>query len=977
MRPCSLACLLARRSGLVIALVIALALVLPATGCRGPSAVAPAGPAGPTDPATPPSTTPPPPRDDGRLPPTAVPAHYRVALSIDPNQPRFSGVTTIDVDVPQPTYTIVLNARDMTVSRAVVRAGGVELPAVAAPRMASGGVTPEELVLSVPRPLPAGPAVVEIAYDAPFASDLAGLYRVEEQGRWYAYTQFESTDARRAFPSFDEPGFKTPYDVTITAPAGMIALSNSPELPAPAAAAGDAARVHSFATSPPLPSYLVAFAVGDFDVAEGRVDPFPIRVITTKGRAHLAGTALDVAAALVDKLGDYFDMRYPYAKLDLVAVPDFAAGAMENPGLVTFRDVLLLVDPLHATTAARRSQAEVIAHEFAHQWFGDLVTMKWWNDVWLNEGFATWAEAKVVDQWRPSFGATIGQIAGIEHVMDTDALKSARAVREPVRSTSEAMEAFDGITYQKGAAVLRMIESWLGPDVFQRGVQRYVHENAWKNASADDLFKALDFVSTQKVDELASGFLDHPGVPQVLSNYKCTGDTGRLELRQSEWHPLGDPEGSARDKHVWMLPVCVAVDGQKSRNCFTLGADPIVRNPGAHGCPGWVYPNAGQAGYYRFLVEKDKLFALARAGRALDPDRAPGPRLQRLGRRAAGRDRARRAARLPPPVRRRHQPVRRRAGHRRAPRRRAGARRRRRPSGLPEVRGPSARSAQAYPRMVAPLGASGGRRRQRPRATQRPLGDGRARERRDHAGRGRPVRAGMAARPPGRRRRHGRRRRPSRVDRRGRGAPRRAARGRQERGDPGGPRHRHPGHGHVRRPGRAAEGLRPRARRRAEALGLALPLRRSHEPPCGARRALRVGEGELGEDPGQGAQLPRRAAWSTSQERPAPPPIATTRARSSPARRRAWKGSSARSTRRSSPRRSASPCASTAPRTSRSTSRALRAARDGPETVELKRAPAVARSASLLSRPGNDSLAAMLQFGETLESMPSWGVRRF
>ena len=292
---------------------------------------------------------------------------------------------------------------------------------------------------------------------------------------------------------------------------------------------------------------------------------------------------------------------------------------MENPGLVTFRDVLLLLDPRHATTSARRSQAEVIAHEFAHQWFGDLVTMKWWNDIWLNEGFATWAEAKIVDQWKPNFGATIGQIAGIEHVMDTDALRSARAVREPVRSTSEAMEAFDGITYQKGAAVLRMIESWLGPDVFQRGVQRYVHENAWKNASADDLFKALDFVSTQKVDELASGFLDHPGVPQVLTSYKCTGATGKLELRQSEWHPLGDDDAGARDKRVWMLPVCVAIDGQKTKGCFTLGTEPIARDPGAHSCPAWVYPNAEQAGYYRFLVERDKLFALAHAGRALDP----------------------------------------------------------------------------------------------------------------------------------------------------------------------------------------------------------------------------------------------------------------------------------------------------------------------------------------------------------------------
>ncbi len=562
--------------------------------------------------------TAPPPRDDGRLPGTATPERYRVALTIDPGKPRFSGVTTIQINVSRPTFYVVMHARDMVVSRAIARLGALEIAATTTLRLASGGVVPEELVLAFDRPLPAGPAVLEIAYDAPFAEDLGGLYRVEEQGRFYAYTQFESTDARRAFPCFDEPGFKTPYDVTIAAPSGMVALANSPEVSATKGA--DGALLHTFAGSPPLPSYLVAFAVGDFDIAEGRKEPFPIRVITTKGRARLAGLALDVAAVLVDKLGDYFDMRYPYAKLDLVAVPDFAAGAMENPGLVTFRDVLLLLDPQRATTSMRRSQAEVIAHEFAHQWFGDLVTMKWWNDIWLNEGFATWAEAKIVDQWKPAFGATLGQIAGLEHVMDTDALKSARAVREPVRSTSEAMEAFDGITYQKGAAVLRMIESWLGADVFQRGVQRYVHENAWKNASADDLFKALDYVSTQKVEQLASGFLDHPGVPQVLASWKCdSGGTGKLELRQSEWRSLGSVDPAGIERRTWTLPVCVAIDGQKTKSCFTLAGDPIARNLSAQSCPGWVYPNANQAGYYRFLVERDKLLALAHAARSLDP----------------------------------------------------------------------------------------------------------------------------------------------------------------------------------------------------------------------------------------------------------------------------------------------------------------------------------------------------------------------
>ena len=435
----------------------------------------------------------------------------------------------------------------MTVSRAIARVGGVETAGDGDAAARERRRAPEELVLEFAQPLPAGPAVIEITYDAPFATDLAGLYRVEEQGRWYAYTQFESTDARRAFPCFDEPGFKTPYDVTILAPAGMIALSNSPEIQAartggpgtgallrpgtfryPRPLAWRLARLRWRRPAPHVRHRRPRFRATSWPSpwatstsSRAARSRSPSASITTKGRAHLAGLALDVAAALVDSLGDYFGMRYPYAKLDLVAVPDFAAGAMENPGLVTFRDVLLLVDPLHATTSTRRAQAEVIAHEFAHQWFGDLVTMKWWNDIWLNEGFATWAEAKIVDQWKPNFGATMGQIASVEHVMDTDALRSARAVREPVRSTSDAMEAFDGITYQKGAAVLRMIESFLGPDVFQRGVQRYVHENAWKNASADDLFKALDFVSTQKVDALASGFLDHPGVPQVFSSYKC------------------------------------------------------------------------------------------------------------------------------------------------------------------------------------------------------------------------------------------------------------------------------------------------------------------------------------------------------------------------------------------------------------------------------------------------------------------------
>ncbi|MGH7269200.1 MAG: M1 family metallopeptidase [Polyangiaceae bacterium] len=556
---------------------------------------------------------PPAPRDDGRLPPTAIPLHYKLALRIDPAAPRFSGTTTIDVNVPRPTFYVVLNARGMSVSRALARIGRTQLAATVTERRAEGGVVPEQIVLAFPEALPAGKTQIELSYDAPFAPDLAGLYRVRENGRDYAYTQFESTDARRAFPCFDEPGFKTSYDVTITAPQGDTALANTPEVSH--ADAGGGMVVHSFASSPPLPSYLVAFAVGYFDIVEGRRTPFPIRAVTTKGRGALAGMALDTAAALIDKLGDYFGIPYPYAKLDLVAVPDFAAGAMENPGLVTFRDSLLLLDPNHATTALKRSQAEVIAHEFAHQWLGDLVTMKWWNDIWLNEGFATWAEAKVIDAWKPNFGATLEQVAGLEHVMDTDALKSARAVREPVRSTSDAMEAFDGLTYQKGAAVLRMIEGWLGPDTFRRGVQRYLQENAWKNADADDLFRAIDYVSAEHVGPLAASLLDRPGVPQVLTSFACDGRGGKLELRMSEWHPLGEGGEPPRQ---WTIPVCVSAGPRASKSCFTLGPKPTERELGGH-CPAFIYPNADEAGYYRFVVDPASLGTLARAAQSLSP----------------------------------------------------------------------------------------------------------------------------------------------------------------------------------------------------------------------------------------------------------------------------------------------------------------------------------------------------------------------
>jgi alanyl aminopeptidase len=584
-----------------------------AQGAASPTtgSVTPLGGAVPTAVAV--SSAAPPPRDDGRLPSTVTPMRYALSLEVDPTQTRFKGKITILVAVPQPTRFVVVNGRDLNIASAAAVASGTTHTATVSSRIAHGGLAPEELVLEFADALPTGEATIEIAYDAPFSDSLSGLYRVKEGDRWYAFTQFESTDARRAFPCFDEPGFKTSFDVSIVVPHGMIAVANAPE--SKRADSGTMTKL-TFATTRPVPSYLVAFAVGDFDVRAGATSPVPIRLIATKGNAKLGELALDATAGLVAKLGDYFGVRYPYEKLDIVAVPEFAAGAMENPGLITFRDELLLVDPATATTDTKRRQAVVIAHELAHQWFGDLVTMQWWNDTWLNEGFATWMESKVVDAWRPGFGALLGQIEDTEGVKDQDALQSARAVRQPVTSTSEAMEAFDGITYEKGAAVLAMIERWIGEDAFQEGVRDYLHANAWKNATADDLLRALDLASNNDVTSVAKTFLDQPGVPDLSVSVSCSKAGVSFTAKQSPWLPLGEPKDAKA--RTWNVPVCMHADGIEHSVCVSVSAETATKDVPGASCPAWVFPNASDSGYFRFALDAKGVQALAKARTRLD-----------------------------------------------------------------------------------------------------------------------------------------------------------------------------------------------------------------------------------------------------------------------------------------------------------------------------------------------------------------------
>jgi alanyl aminopeptidase len=473
------------------------------------------------------------------------------------------------------------------------------------------------LELRPAQPLAAGPWRLELAYDGTLEQlSTAGAFRQVVDGKPYVFSQFESVYARRAFPCFDEPNHKVPWQLTLDVPTGQVALANTEAVRTEPLDAGHT-RV-TFAPTRPLPSYLVAFAVGPFELvpAGQTAGGAPIRVVTLAGRAADAAWAGQTTRRIVDILEGWFGTPYPFSKLDLLSIPlTVGFGAMENPGLVTFTETIILLDPKHTSRGREHEWVRTAGHELAHQWFGDLVTTAWWDDIWLNEGFADWMERKVAIAFDPSWHDELAAVDERGGALASDELVSARQIRQPIASADDILNAFDGITYQKGASVLDMFEAYLGPELFQRGVRAYLAKHAWGNATSADFVAAISEVAGRDVGPDLTSFLDQSGAPVITATLACRpGAPPALALTQQRYVPPGAP--SPPPGRPWGLPVCVAYDrdGQRGEACGMLSAATGELALPAKACPRWVMPNLGGHGYYRVAFTAAEATALRDRG---------------------------------------------------------------------------------------------------------------------------------------------------------------------------------------------------------------------------------------------------------------------------------------------------------------------------------------------------------------------------
>jgi aminopeptidase N len=576
---------------------VAVALVA-MIACSSPSKPAPsaAQPAGPTPAPAVQSGSRDPAPPALRVPGDVRPSRYALDLTIVPERDAVPGVVKIDASIVRPTRVVWLNATDLKIGQAKLNAQ----PA----RVIAGG---EDFIgLTLDRELEAGPLAIEIAFTATIERTKSrGIYTEREGADTYAYTFFEAIDARRAFPCFDEPEYKVPWQLTFHVQKDHVALANAAvtrETDEP----GGMKRVE-LAESKPLPSYLVAFVVGPFELVDGglagRVKT-PIRFIIPKGRAGELHWAKEVTPRVVAALEDYFAMDYPYGKLDVAVVPRYW-GTMEHPGIVAMGQPLTLIRPDQETRSRKKHYANILAHELAHYWFGDIVTMQWWDDTWLNESMGTWMDMIITDTVEPAWRHRDERVALATQAMESDEALATQAIRQPVTTRDGIGASFDnGITYFKGASVMRMFEAYVGPTKWRDAIRAYIRAFEFRNATADDLLRTIHDRLEPKIETAMRTFLEQPGVPHIRAELACkAGEQPELVLHQTRALPAGVQDTTPQ--RTWHVPVCVRYgDKQASTACTLLDrATARLALDGAKGCPTWWLLNADANGYYRSSVD--------------------------------------------------------------------------------------------------------------------------------------------------------------------------------------------------------------------------------------------------------------------------------------------------------------------------------------------------------------------------------------
>ncbi len=558
---------------------------------------------------TPPGFVPAAPQVTSQLPRNAVPSHYKIIVTPNAADLSFTSKVSIDINLVEASNSITLNAADLVFAKAGIRKGKSK----AAPAKVTVDAAAQTATMTFPKKFAAGKYTIDIDYSGKIYQQANGLFALDykdPQGsqKRALFTQFEAPDARRFVPSWDEPNYKATFDLTAIVPDGEMAVSNMPVQMTFNAAGGK--KAYRFATSPKMSTYLLFFGLGEFDRIAKKAKSTEVGVIVGRGNGSKGQYALDASAKIVDYYDEYFGVPYPLPKLDNIAGPGQSQffSAMENWGAIFTFERILLVDPKITSARAKQRIFATDAHEIAHQWFGNLVTMQWWDDLWLNEGFASWMESKTTQRFNPDWQVELDRVYGREGAMSQDAYVTTHPIIQTIKTVEQTSQAFDTITYSKGEAVITMLEGFAGEDIWRDGIRKYIKKHGYGNTKTDDLWNEVEAAGAKGLTKIAHDFTKQPGVPLIkVGAVKCENGSSVFSLSQGEFSRDRKAQTDAKPLR-WNVPIIAQTVGGKPVTTVVSGDANQMTVPGC----GSLLINAGQSGYYRTLYQGDQIAALRR-----------------------------------------------------------------------------------------------------------------------------------------------------------------------------------------------------------------------------------------------------------------------------------------------------------------------------------------------------------------------------